>query len=336
VSAQSTATVAELLRDQGCPVNPARALVRAGLKRRQADRLLATPMAGAQRLADVGTLGLLLAAQAQGGTRKTGPKVQELALALLAEPKTVCVSINGPDWLEPTLWLPADGLVPPQRAREVTHLLHGRSVGGRTLQVNCDPPLRIGRRPPPRQAQRTRRRRLFSRWSDGIQWDDQGLYSATPEVLARDFVRGARGVALDAGCGLGSLTLALAAEPAITRVIAVDNNARRLGCAKHNAGLYGLAGRIEFRLGDVVEELSKERCDVLVADPPWGGRDYDKQALGIDGLGYDLAALLRFAPADTRLKLPASFRPESLPGVWAWRPAVDDRGVLKFLVATRA
>ncbi len=328
--------MADLLRDQGCPVNPGRALVRAGLKRRQADRLLVTPIEGEADRQRVAVLGALLAVQSSGGPADQGPATRALALALLADPETVQVSLTGPAWLGPEPWLPLDGRVPPAQARRVHHLLHGRFVAGHQVQVICDPPLRIGSRRPPRESQAVRRRRLFSRWDQGVRWDDEGLFSATPEALAQDLVEGASGVAFDAGCGLGSLSLALARQAAVSRVIAVEADPIRLAHARHNAQLYGVADRIEFRQGDAIEELGQTDCDVLVADPPWGGRAHDRERMTADQLGYDLAALLEHAPADTRLKLPVSFVPESLPGEWSWRPATDHRGVLKFLVATRA
>jgi len=335
VSPAKPPTVAELLARAGCPVNPARALVRAGLKRKQADRLLATPMAPSAE-PRVGTLSALLATQASGGLAASASETVALARALLTEPDAVRVSIDGPPWLDPAPWLPPDRRVPPAQARRIHHKLHGRWVAGHELRVTTDPPLRIGRRPTPREPQDLRRRRLFSRWDQGLQWDDEGLFSATPEALADALVAGAEGVAVDAGCGLGSLTLALARCPRVTRVVAIERHAERLACARHNAGVYGVSDRITFVHGDAVAELARTPCDVLVADPPWGGRDYDRERMPVDALGLDLRALLAHAPPDTRLKLPPSILPETLPGAWSWRPAVDADGTLKFLVATRA
>ncbi len=336
MTAGDSATVGERLQAAGCPVNPGKALVRAGLRRRLADRLLATPIAPGPRVAAVDRLGELLARQAAGGLAATAEETLALATELLREPERVTVSLSGPAWLDPSPWLPPDGQLAPAEARRVHHLLHGRHVAGQPLAVRCEPPLRMGPRPPRRAPQDLRRKRLFSRWHEGVRWDEEGLYSATPEALADELVRGARGLALDAGCGLGALSLALARQPGVTGVVAVERDPERLACARHNAAVYGVADRIRFVLGDATEVASQEPCDVLVADPPWGGRDYDRRALDARSLGLDLAALLDHAPADTRLKLPPSILPETLPGAWTWRAAVDADGVLKFLVATRA
>lgn len=327
-------TVGAQLEALGCPVNPGRALVRAGLKRRQADRLLATPLG--DRADQVQDLNDLLATQASGGLADSAEATRALALDLLAEPALVAVRLVGPAWLDPASWLPPDGRVPPAQARRLHQALSGRHVDGQRLEVLCDPPLRIGQRRPPREAQAIRRRRLFSRWDQGVRWDDTGLFSATPEALADGMVVGAQGVAFDAGCGLGSLALALARQPGVSRVIAVDTSEIRVAHARHNAHVYGVADRVEVRLGDAVTELARTPCDVLVCDPPWGGRDYDRTGIGLADLGLPLAALLDHAPGDTRLKLPPSFLTPTLPGDWRWRPAVDPRGALKFVVATRA
>lgn len=76
--------------------------------------------------------------------------------------------------------------------------------------------------------------------------------------------------------------------------------------------------------------------DVLLLDPPWGGRGYDRESTGLEDLGFDLGAVLAGTSAEVRLKLPRSFRVDELPGgPWRFRGAIDARGVLKFLVATR-
>jgi len=336
VSSAPAATVAQVLSAAGCRVNPGRALVRAGLKRRQADRLLATPTVQDRDQAQLSRLRVLLDAQAQGDPHAGAEEIRSLARDLLTEPAQVQVRIVGPDWLDPTLWLPADSRLGPKQARRVHHLLDGRMVAGHRLRVVLEPPLRIGRRPSPRRARAERRRSLFSMWDQGVRWDDEGLFSATPEALALAMVAGAQGIAVDAGCGLGSLALALARTPGVTRVVAIERDPDRLGLARHNAAVYGVADRIQFVHGDAVDVLARTPCDVLVADPPWGGRDYDRTGVAVADLGLDLGALLAHAPADTRLKLPPSILPETLPGRWLWRPAVDHEGRLKFLVASRA
>lgn len=386
---------------QGLPgqVDPARALVKLGLKRGAADRLLATPLRGVTRVGPSlgGAVGPWLREAAEGrvvglrGARATASgwraidlvaaswfadeelidahaqgldaegaeriwQITRLRLALeelvlgadpraerwaqesveaLTRPVTqVRVTLTGgPPWLSPRLWLPPDGVVSPARARAVSHLIHGVSVGGAVVQVNLSPPLRVGRRPPHREPLSTRRRRLFSRWDKGVQVDEEGLYSATPEALADRLVRGLRGVVIDGTCGVGAITLALARRQEVTQIIAVDLHAGRLDLARHNLGVYGLGAKVRLVHGDAREVIAATPADGLVLDPPWGGRAYDRDAARAEGLGMDLLGALRHAPPDVALKLPPSFVMESLPGVWAPEPMVDERGVLKLLAA---
>ena len=394
--------VGELLRALPGQVDPARALVKLGLKRGAVDRLLATPIRGMTHLGPslggavgpwlreaeggrvVGLRGARAAAQgwravdlvaaswfadeelaevhAQGLDAEEAERAWQLTrlrfaleeLVLGDDPRAEvwakeCVEAlsravtqvyvtleGGPPWLSPRLWLPPDGLVSPARARAVSHLIHGVSVGGAVVQVKMSPPLRVGRRPPHREPLTTRRRRLFSRWDEGVLVDEEGLYSATPEALADRLVRGLSGVIIDGTCGVGALTLALARREDVTQIIAVDLHAGRLALARHNLRLYGLAAKVRFVCADAREVIAETPADGLVLDPPWGGRDYDRDAARAESLGMDLLGALRHAPQDVVLKLPPSFVVESLPGVWAPEPMVDDRGVLKLLAARSA
>lgn len=257
------------------------------------------------------------------------------ALALFAdlaqpEPAEVAVEVVGaPEWLDVQRW---SGTMSPTDARRVMHHVGGMSVAGQTCRVRVTPSIRKGRAPRRFEPETQRRRRLFSRWYEGIQFDDEGLVSATPEALAEDFVAGIDGWVLDGTCGIGSLAIAAARRPG-ARVLAVDTNAARLEMAQHNAALYGV--RLGLRHGSVLDVLW-EPHDVLLLDPPWGGRDYDRQAIGLDDLAFPLAKVLERTDASVRIKLPRSFRVEELPGEgWSIRGAVDRRGILKFLVATR-
>jgi predicted RNA methylase len=102
--------------------------------------------------------------------------------------------------------------------------------------------------------------------------------------------------------------------------------------ARHNAALYGV--QLELLRQDVRVAL-QDKFDALILDPPWGGRDYNRQDIRVEDLPFPLLKALELAPATVRIKLPRSFVCDSLPGRWSWRAAVDARGQLKFLVASR-
>ncbi len=272
--------------------------------------------------------------------RSRDPGLAEELASLIApsvEPDRVRVWIEGPDFVDPRLWNAPGEEVSASRARWLLANVNGLAVGGGRIEVRTEPPIRAGRRAPPREDRAARRRRLFARWDEGVQVDDEGLVGATPEALARRIARGARGVVVDGTTGVGSLAIAYAREPNVTKVIAVDRDARRLTMARHNAALYGVEAKIEFRRGDIVALAGALRADLLVLDPPWGGRGYDRARVTLDELGFDVrAALARFS-GPVVLKLPRSFDVATLPGGgWTLEPIVDARGILKMLLAHRA
>jgi trimethylguanosine synthase len=256
----------------------------------------------------------------------------------------VQVRLECPDWLDPAIWIPGgvrgeSARVRPHHARWLLQYLHGLTVGESVLQVHCEPELHPGKRPQHRVPDEQRKKALFSRWFEGIQWDEEGLFSLTPQTLAKQMVKDLKGVVVDATCGLGALSIAAARNEEVTRVIALDSNAERLAMAAHNAGLYGVQDRIEFRHGraeDLLKSHGKALAhDTLLLDPPWGGVDYDKERVGLDELPMPVSEILALASQHVLLKLPRSFALSTLPGDWQVRPAVNTRGILKFLVAER-
>ena len=181
---------------------------------------------------------------------------------------------------------------------------------------------------------RVRRRRIFSRFDEGIRFDDEGLYSATPEALAMQVVEGLTGHVLDGTTGIGSLAIALARTKGVKTITAVDTNAERLAMAVHNAGIYGVQKRITFRVADVFEVLSEGKFDALVLDPPWGGRNYDRDFVPLSELGLDVRRALELHQGALRLKLPKSIHQADLHGLEV-EEVRDERGVLKFVLARR-
>src|SRR5260221_637790 len=117
------------------------------------------------------------------------------------------------------------------------------------------------------------RRDVFSRWDQGVKVDREGLYTAKPEAVAGGIAALTPGnVVIDGTCGVGALTIALAARS--KSVLAVDIDSSRLNLAQHNARLYGVENRIRFVHGDILEVLKSERADCVIFDPDWGGPGY--------------------------------------------------------------
>lgn len=72
----------------------------------------------------------------------------------------------------------------------------------------------------------------------------------------------------DVGTGAGVVAVALACELPGVRVIATDVSPEALELAERNAVRHGVAGRIDFRPGDLLEPLD-EPVDVIAANLPY-------------------------------------------------------------------
>ena len=75
-------------------------------------------------------------------------------------------------------------------------------------------------------------------------------------------------VIVDVGTGSGALAVALATEFDEARVIATDISEAALAVARRNAAKNGVAARIEFRAGDLLEPIM-ETADLIVSNPPY-------------------------------------------------------------------
>jgi release factor glutamine methyltransferase len=103
----------------------------------------------------------------------------------------------------------------------------------------------------------------------------------------------------DIGTGSGCLAIASAHQHPRSRVIAIDLSPEALELARRNAARHGLADRIDFRLGNLLEPIAAEApFDVILSNPPYipteviptlepGVRDYEPHLAldgGVDGL----------------------------------------------------
>lgn len=156
---------------------------------------------------------------------------------------------------------------------------------------------------------------LFSKWDDGIELDEEGWYSVTPESIARHIAAKCRkallpaassgkrptgkvpGTVVDGMCGPGGNSIQFAPRFSVTFAVDIDPNKIRL--AKHNATIYGVQDDIEFIIGDCTSIYTvarsvlnfsglaalssgtrvsrRMRTDAVFLSPPWGGPDYIQQ-----------------------------------------------------------
>ena len=77
--------------------------------------------------------------------------------------------------------------------------------------------------------------------------------------------RGARGRVIDAGCGSGILALS-AARLGFNAVRGFDNDPEAIRVSEGNAGLNGLAGRVNFKTSDLVAGLAGPPSELVLAN----------------------------------------------------------------------
>ena len=104
----------------------------------------------------------------------------------------------------------------------------------------------------------------------------------------------------DIGTGSGAIAIAIARQVTSAHVVATDISSEAIVIAKENAKAQGVADRIEFREGDLLEPLAGTRFHYLCSNPPYisdeewtavaaNVKDYEPtHALrgGVDGLKY--------------------------------------------------
>lgn len=208
-----------------------------------------------------------------------------------------------------------EAMLDTSAAADLSARLRGLGMGGQALTVECLPPL-------PRAAVRAARLEDARRRRDttpgferpGTRLDAEGRMSLTPEALARAMAAelAAGSEVWDLGCGAGGNAIAFAR--AGHGVVAVERDAARLADARHNAGVYGVAGRIRFVQADAVAFLAAEPVSAtttLFVDPPWGA-DWDRVRCVASDFPLLEAVLAARGPRALWAKLPPSFDPATL------------------------
>ncbi len=151
---------------------------------------------------------------------------------------------------------------------------------------------------------------LFSRFDKGIQIDEEGLYSTTPEIIALHQAEKMNcKTVIDGFCGVGANAIAFAKKGA--KVYAVERDSRRLEMAKNNAKIYGVADKIEFVCGDFFHEAPRIKAEGVFVDPSWGGPDYKSiKSFKLANFNPDGKEILKLAFSNFSkviLKIPCNF-----------------------------
>lgn len=127
---------------------------------------------------------------------------------------------------------------------------------------------------------------LFSLFDSGIKMDEEGWFSVTPEPIAKHHAsRVGAGVLIDCFTGVGGNTIQFATK--CKHVVAVDIDPQKIGCAQHNATVYGVHDHIDFIVGDFIHIAPHLKGETAFMSPPWGGPDYAKVDV------YDIKTMLK-------------------------------------------
>ena len=130
------------------------------------------------------------------------------------------------------------------------------------------------------------RYKLFSKYDLGIELDNVGWFSVTPEDIAREQAyelvpQNRFCVVIDAFAGVGGNAIQFAEAGA--HVVAVELDHGRCCLTRRNAAVYGVSGTVHVLQGDFLElELGSLEPDVVFLSPPWGGPGYNKKKDSFD------------------------------------------------------
>ena len=73
----------------------------------------------------------------------------------------------------------------------------------------------------------------------------------------------------DIGCGSGCISIALAQTLEDAELVAIDRSKAALAIARENALRHGVAARVEFVEGDLLEPVADADLDAVVSNPPY-------------------------------------------------------------------
>ena len=125
-------------------------------------------------------------------------------------------------------------------------------------------------------------------------------------ALAAEFVRPK---IVDVGTGSGAIAVAMAHALPFAEITATDISADALAVAKANAARNGVADRVRFFKGDLLEAVAGEHFDIVISNPPYVPES-DRTTLDVEVRDYEPAQAL-FAGEDGlqiyRRLIPAAF-----------------------------
>lgn len=140
-----------------------------------------------------------------------------------------------------------------------------------------------------------------------LQVDETGLFSVTSSKYAKAFANfllryasDSTSVAVDLTASVGGLTLALAKQPRISHVIAIEIDPHRSELCRQNMQIHNASHKVEVRtqdsyqiLAELSQELKEEQEIIMALDPPWGGIHYKENPQMIQLGPWSLVQVLK-------------------------------------------
>lgn len=96
---------------------------------------------------------------------------------------------------------------------------------------------------------------------------------------------------VDIGTGSGAIAIALAHQLPAAQIVATDRSAAALEVARKNAARNGVADRIRFVEGDLLDPLAGAEFDAVVSNPPYVA-EADRDTLAVEVREHEPAAAL--------------------------------------------
>jgi len=132
----------------------------------------------------------------------------------------------------------------------------------------------------------------------------------------------------DVCTGSGCVAIALAKQLPIAELVATDISDDALEVARLNAERHGVADRIDFRAGNLLEPLHRERFGLIVANPPYiPDREWDAVAPNVRDHEPTLALRGGSDGLDLVRPLLAGAPAYAEPGAWVLVEAADSNAL---------
>ena len=142
------------------------------------------------------------------------------------------------------------------------------SLGGHPITISTTPPVEAKKDSAFFLPRRRKPEALFHKWTEGIQLDEEGRYSLTPERHAHTIAKSIQhNTVYDAFAGCGGNTIAFAQQPHIEQVLSNEMDTPRSKMCQHNASIYDVYASIKWTRHDALRYFPK--AAFVFVDPPW-------------------------------------------------------------------